>query len=180
MVFFNVQNSKLHDRVRNCTKNGLELFPVMVKPGIYVDWDNVKWSKKTRGCKRANEACLPCRPFTHLHSRLPLAQATMTLITRFMGPTWGPSGADRTRVGPMLAPWTLGILWTNHLTQTIHLKRWFEILGANQNDGNSPFILINVSCRKRAELKTFRWIFSHSTFFYQNYYQIWYIKWYKC
>ena len=25
----------------------------------------------------------------------------------FMGPTWGPSGADRTQVGPMLAPWTL-------------------------------------------------------------------------
>ena len=35
-----------------------------------------------------------------------------TLIARFMGPTWGPSGADRTQVGPMLAPWTLlsGIL----------------------------------------------------------------------
>ena len=30
-----------------------------------------------------------------------------TLITRFLGPTWGPSGADRTQVGPMLAPWTL-------------------------------------------------------------------------
>ena len=29
------------------------------------------------------------------------------LITRFMGPTWGPSGADRTQVGPMLAPWNL-------------------------------------------------------------------------
>ena len=28
-----------------------------------------------------------------------------SLITRFMGPTWGPSGADRTQVGPMLAPW---------------------------------------------------------------------------
>ena len=28
------------------------------------------------------------------------------LIARFMGPTWGPSGADRTQVGPMLAPWT--------------------------------------------------------------------------
>ena len=26
-----------------------------------------------------------------------------TLITRFMGPTWGPPGADRTQVGPMLA-----------------------------------------------------------------------------
>ena len=30
-----------------------------------------------------------------------------TLIARFLGPTWGPSGADRTQVGPMLAPWTL-------------------------------------------------------------------------
>ena len=30
-----------------------------------------------------------------------------SLITRFMGPTWGPSGANRTQVGPMLAPWTL-------------------------------------------------------------------------
>ena len=30
-----------------------------------------------------------------------------TLIARFMGPTCGPSGADRTQVGSMLAPWTL-------------------------------------------------------------------------
>ena len=29
------------------------------------------------------------------------------LIARFMGPTWGPPGADRTLVGPMLAPETL-------------------------------------------------------------------------
>ena len=29
-----------------------------------------------------------------------------TLIARRMGPTWGPSGADRTQVGPMLATWT--------------------------------------------------------------------------
>ena len=28
-----------------------------------------------------------------------------TLIARFMGPTWGPSGTDRTQVGPMLTPW---------------------------------------------------------------------------
>ena len=26
---------------------------------------------------------------------------------RSMGPTWGPSGVDRTQVGPMLAPWIL-------------------------------------------------------------------------
>ena len=31
----------------------------------------------------------------------------MALIGRFIGPAWGPSGADRTQVGPMLAPWTL-------------------------------------------------------------------------
>ena len=30
-----------------------------------------------------------------------------TQIARFMGPTWGPTGDDRTQVGPMLAPWTL-------------------------------------------------------------------------
>ena len=30
-----------------------------------------------------------------------------TLKALFMGPTWGLSGADRTQVGPMLAPWTL-------------------------------------------------------------------------
>ena len=38
-----------------------------------------------------------------LHNRT----AKISLIARFMGPTWGPSGADRTQVGPMLAPWTL-------------------------------------------------------------------------
>ena len=38
-----------------------------------------------------------------------------SVIARFMGPTWGPSGADRTQVGPMLAPWTLlsGIRWSS-------------------------------------------------------------------
>ena len=30
-----------------------------------------------------------------------------SLIARFMGPTWGPSGAHRTQVGLMLAPWIL-------------------------------------------------------------------------
>ena len=32
-----------------------------------------------------------------------------------MGPTWGPSRADRTHVGPMLTPWNLlsGYVWIN-------------------------------------------------------------------
>ena len=33
-----------------------------------------------------------------------------TVIARFMGPTWGPTGADRTQVGPMLATWTF-VFW---------------------------------------------------------------------
>ena len=44
-------------------------------------------------------------------------------IARFMGPTWGPSGADRTQVGPLSAPWTLlsgiyqyiGVLISHHI-----------------------------------------------------------------
>ena len=32
---------------------------------------------------------------------------TVPLITRFMGPTWGPPGADRTQFGPMWTTWTL-------------------------------------------------------------------------
>ena len=35
------------------------------------------------------------------------ASSTDILIARFWGPTWGPSGADRTQVGSMLASWTL-------------------------------------------------------------------------
>ena len=31
----------------------------------------------------------------------------LSLIARFMGPTWGLLGADRTQVGPMWATWTL-------------------------------------------------------------------------
>ena len=33
------------------------------------------------------------------------------LIAKFMGPTWGLYGADRTQVGPMLASWTLLSGW---------------------------------------------------------------------
>ena len=44
-------------------------------------------------------------------------------IAKFMGQTWGPSGANRTQVGPMLAPWTLLSGAT-----TYYLNRWWLIL----------------------------------------------------
>ena len=40
-------------------------------------------------------------------TRLVVSVMVTNLIARFMGPTWGPSGAYRPQVGPMLAPWTL-------------------------------------------------------------------------
>ena len=47
----------------------------------------------------------------------PVTFGEPTLIARFMGPTWGPSGSGRTQVGPMLAPWTLLSGYTRfHLT----------------------------------------------------------------
>ena len=44
-----------------------------------------------------------------------------------MGPTWGPSGADRTQVGPMLARWTLlsGIPWIKFMSTSYEIGlRW--------------------------------------------------------
>ena len=48
-------------------------------------------------------------------------------IARFMGPTWGPSGADRTQVGPMLAPWTLlsGTPTTIHTVEPLYNRVFF-------------------------------------------------------
>ena len=49
----------------------------------------------------------------YLSSWQSTSNCILSLIARFMGSTWGPSGADRTQVGPMLAPWTLlfGLWW---------------------------------------------------------------------
>ena len=57
-----------------------------------------------------------------------------------MGPTWGPSGADRTRVGPMLAPmnfaiWVVIIYW-----QQIFRRLWI--------DAFSTYYDLNVRNRK--------------------------------
>ena len=52
----------------------------------------------------------------------------VSLIARLMGPTWGPAGADRTQVGPMLATWTcyLGsptqLCWRGH---NLPLRQWY-------------------------------------------------------
>ena len=51
-----------------------------------------------------------------VHAKTLSRKSRHTLITRFMGPTWGPSGADMTQAGPMLAPWSLlsGYIFQSH------------------------------------------------------------------
>ena len=45
-------------------------------------------------------------------------------IAMFMEPTWGPSGANRTQVGPILAPWTLlsGIIIVR---DHVYMQTWY-------------------------------------------------------
>ena len=56
----------------------------------------------------------------------------LSLIAMFMGPSWGPSGADRTQVGPMLAPWTLlsGVIYSS-MDSIIWKLSWHTLLGTN-------------------------------------------------
>ena len=46
-----------------------------------------------------------------------------------MGPTWGPPGADRTRVGIMLATWTL-------LSGMLYIGGMVSNLNYNDDDSN--------------------------------------------
>ena len=62
------------------------------------------------------------------------------LITRFMGPIWGPSGSDRTQVGPMLAPWTL----LSGLVFSVHFVDWNLVSRVTIEFGNG---LLHVSHR---------------------------------
>ena len=50
---------------------------------------------------------------------LPLTK--VSLIARFMGPTWGLPGARRTQVRPMLVPWTLlsGICLSGYIANIV-------------------------------------------------------------
>ena len=77
-----------------------------------------KWPMKSRYMAQYSLIITPEKTFSKCVYR--------SLIARFIGPTWGPSGADRTLVGPMLAPWThicgkltiIGLNWSWLITWT--------------------------------------------------------------
>ena len=54
--------------------------------------------------RRVGKGSVSTRSYCLWRSRLSMFT---TLIAWFVGPTWDPSGTDRTQVRPMLAPWTL-------------------------------------------------------------------------
>ena len=74
-------------------------------------WDECTWKFEIRK--------LIAKRQSHIATTL---QAS--LIARFMGPKWGPYGADRTQVGPMLAPWTLLSGMPFNLFLQHHLPWW--------------------------------------------------------
>ena len=69
----------------------------------------------------------------------------ISLIARFIEPTWGPSGADRTQLGPMLAPWTLlSGLSPLGLLGRVCTETWIKI----QNFFLTKMLLKNCKCLK--------------------------------
>ena len=70
------------------------------------------------------------------------ASGQLSLRAKFVGPTWGPPGARRTQVGPMLAIWNLlpGKLNCNshsftcvHMTTCAYVHIWVHVRGCVLN-----------------------------------------------
>ena len=79
-----------------------------------------------------------------------------SLIARFMGPTWGPYGADRTLVGPMLTPWTL-LSWVDCTSSSDGMffcnnKRWIMLARCTNNHRVSQLCFHNQSLQEQGYL----------------------------
>ena len=86
----------------------------------------------------------------HMHKRrLGLKLELASLRARFMGPTWSPSGADRTQVGSMLALWTLlsGMPFFDKYTHNI-LQPVFHAISWHHPFENSYEIFCSKWCVK--------------------------------
>ena len=86
----------------------------------------------TDGLNREARPCAHCsipRP-----TRQPINLVNYIPDSKVHGPTWGPSGANRTQVGPMLAPWTSlcgmfpRLIYISILWKCIH---WNDVLSGH-------------------------------------------------
>ena len=80
-----------------------------------------------------------------------------TLIARFMRPTWGPSGADRTQLGPMLAPCTLlsgkfyPLTW-KWLAEEIPWNHCLRYISVQEPTSQRVYELIIIICWKFSQI----------------------------
>ena len=87
-----------------CTEHGVDATLCKISKrldnlnGFKVEWDFARLEFKMSFGRTSHVAQQPCRLLLTWWGTI------ASQITRFMEPTWGPSGADRTQVGPMLAP----------------------------------------------------------------------------
>ena len=69
---------------------------------------------------------------SYINLSLSVSLCATPLVARLMGPTWGPSGADRTQVGLMLAPWTL--LSGTHFCMKWMKTVWYVVIQSHHQN----------------------------------------------
>ena len=114
-----------------------KMFPfddvIMVSPCelTIMDMDNKEKSRPVSTTRHSSCSRQLCYPILQLRlKRSYVACFILSQIARFMGPTWGSIGDDRTQVGSMLAPWTLlsGVYTRMYMLFTYMLQKHFVLL----------------------------------------------------
>ena len=88
-----------------------------------------------------------------------------TQIARLMGPTWGPSGTDRTQLGPMLAPSTLLSGYVSvclctcafRKTKMYHCIKWHHGVEIIKSKVTNMLVPIYMYCRQLYDIVLWRW-----------------------
>ena len=90
------------------------------KSSHYPIKDGVNWTLPNMGLYLKVSKRVIAAPICPVVKQMMACLMIVAQIARLMGPTWGPSGADRTQVGPILAPWTLlsGSCYVTHQNQS--------------------------------------------------------------
>ena len=87
-----------------------------------------------------------------------------TLITRFLGSTWGPAGAERTQLDPMLTPWTLlsGYVYTNQwgLSASSHFYQTGS--GCSRGEGSTTISSAVYNFANMAVIPLIPWFMDHT------------------
>ena len=93
----------------------------------------------------------------------------ISLLTRFMGPPWGPAGVDRTQVGPILAPWTLlsgtyaySLVVVVYISCQVMYLIWFGITCIIPSPNNIDVLLYDI--KEYAEWINLTWLMNNMVY----------------